>query len=91
MKTTIELQDELFERAKRRAKQDATTLRALVERGLKMVLDSANNPAKAGPFRLLLAGPEEFDHAPNADINAWRDQTNAEGLNQFQLQTSERS
>jgi hypothetical protein len=38
MKTTIELPDDLFVAAKRRAAEDRTTLRALVERGLRSQL-----------------------------------------------------
>jgi hypothetical protein len=38
MKTTIELPDELFIAAKRRAAEDRSTLRAIVERGLRAQL-----------------------------------------------------
>ncbi len=51
MKTTIELSDPLFESAKQLAKQSHTTLRALIEEGLRRVL--ADAPAKAKPaFKL---------------------------------------
>ena len=40
MKTTIEISDALFDEAKRHAKKRGTTLRALVEEGLRTVLDS---------------------------------------------------
>ena len=40
MKTTIEISDALVEAAKRRARERGTTLRALVEEGLRTVLDS---------------------------------------------------
>ena len=39
MKTTIEISDALFEAAKRRAAKRGTTLRALVEEGLRGVLE----------------------------------------------------
>lgn len=45
MKTTIELADPLFKSAKQFAEQSHTTLRALVEEGLRCVL--ADSPAKA--------------------------------------------
>jgi hypothetical protein len=38
MKTTIELPDDLFVAAKRRAAEERTTLRAIVERGLRAQL-----------------------------------------------------
>jgi hypothetical protein len=44
MKTTLELPDELFVAAKQRAAQERTTLRAIVERGLRAQL--AARPAK---------------------------------------------
>ncbi len=38
MKTTIEIADDLFERAQRLARQQKTTFRALTETGLRLVL-----------------------------------------------------
>ena len=49
MKTTIELADDLVNQAKAHATMQKTTLRALVERGLRNVLDA---DAHAGAFRL---------------------------------------
>ena len=40
MKTTIEISDAIFDAAKRHAIERGTTLRALVEEGLRTVLDS---------------------------------------------------
>ena len=39
MKTTVDISDALLEAAKRRAAQRGTTLRALIEEGLREVLD----------------------------------------------------
>lgn len=50
MKTTIELPDPLLERAKRLAARDSTTLRELVEAGLRHVLKE--RAARAAPFVL---------------------------------------
>ena len=47
MKTTIELPDDLFVAAKRRAAEDRSTLRAIVERGLRAQL----HPPRAGRKR----------------------------------------
>lgn len=41
MKTTVEIADALFEAAKRHANERGTTIRALVEEGLRSVLESA--------------------------------------------------
>jgi hypothetical protein len=49
MKTTIEIADPLFEQAKAVAERERTTLRALIEEGLRAVL-SAKSAAK--PFKL---------------------------------------
>lgn len=49
MKTTIEIADPLFERARVVASRDGTTLRALVEEGLRRVLD---DKSAAAPFKL---------------------------------------
>lgn len=40
MKTTIEIADDLFERAQRVAREEQTTFRALTETGLRMVLSA---------------------------------------------------
>jgi hypothetical protein len=52
MKTTIEIADAVLGRAKRAAAREHTTVRALVEEGLRRVLD---DPRRAGGFRLRKA------------------------------------
>jgi len=52
MKTTIEINDELFRSARRRAADTGTTLRALVEEGLRSVLARGSEPAVAPSFQL---------------------------------------
>ena len=49
MKTTIDIHDVLLERAKRHAKARGCTLRAVVEDGIRRVLDE---PAPAVPYKL---------------------------------------
>ncbi|MEK7703409.1 MAG: type II toxin-antitoxin system VapB family antitoxin [Myxococcota bacterium] len=49
MKTTIDIADSLLAEAKRRAARDHTTVRALVEAGLRLVVHAG---AKPGTFRL---------------------------------------
>ena len=52
MKTTIEIADDLFERAQRLARKEKTTLRALTEAGLRLVLDGKHlkQPRKLPPL-----------------------------------------
>jgi hypothetical protein len=51
MKTTLDISDPLFSSAKALAQQSHTTLRALVEEGLRRVL--SDSPSKAKPaFKL---------------------------------------
>lgn len=49
MKTTVDIADSLLERSKRQARRDGSTLKALIEEGLRDAL--AKREAKAG-FRL---------------------------------------
>lgn len=49
MKTTIEIPDSLLQKARKVATQENTTLRALVEEGLRQVIA---NRAKTGSFHL---------------------------------------
>ena len=52
MKTTIEIADDLFERAQRVAQKEKTTFRALTERGLRLILAEKTNrsPKKLPPL-----------------------------------------
>jgi hypothetical protein len=54
MKTTIELPDSLLERSKALARRENTTLKALIEEGLRATLQSRarkrNAPFKVQPF-----------------------------------------
>ena len=45
MKTTIEIADDVFERAQRLAREEKTTFRALAERGLRLVLKEKETKA----------------------------------------------
>ena len=44
VKTTIDIQDALLERAKRHARRSGTSIRALVEQGLRHVLSAEAKP-----------------------------------------------
>ena len=64
MKTTVEISDVLFERARLVAKQRGTTLRALIESGLTTVLSAtrpkAVKPMRAGSFGGAVKFPADF-------------------------------
>jgi len=71
MKTTLNLDDELLRRAKRRAQQRGSTLTSVVEDGLRAVLAEASAPA----YRLQLpvvkgAAPPAVDPADREALYA---------------------
>ena len=68
MKTTIEISDALLEAAKRRARQEGTTLRALVEAGLRSVLEAAKHPK---PFTLRDASVDGEGLHPDVREGDW--------------------
>jgi hypothetical protein len=49
MKTTVEITDGLLEEARKAARRERTSVRALIEEGLRMVLSTRRQPKK---FRL---------------------------------------
>ena len=53
MKTTVEIADSLLEAARKLAAREGTTLRALMEQGLRQVV--AERRRRAGAFRLRKA------------------------------------
>ena len=68
MKTTIELSDALFAAAKQQAVADGTTLRALVEAGLRQVLDERS---RAATYRMRDASYGEGGLAPELTDASW--------------------
>jgi hypothetical protein len=50
MKTTVDISDPLLRKARRLAQREQTTLRALIERGLRHVV--AERTRRAKPFKL---------------------------------------
>ena len=67
MKTTIDIADELLDEARARAKAEGTTLRALMERGLREVLAE---PPPESPWRFE---PVTFElhPEPGVDLRNW--------------------
>ena len=52
MKTTVQIPDALFEKARRLASREGTTLKALIEEGLRRIINDRERPAA---FRLRKA------------------------------------
>jgi len=52
MKTTVQIPDSLFEKARRLASREGTTLKALIEEGLRRIINDRERPAE---FRLRKA------------------------------------
>lgn len=68
MKTTIEISDPLFRRAKDIATREGTSLRALVEQGLRQVLQERET---TGAFRLRDASFQGEGLAPVLRDASW--------------------
>jgi len=74
MKTTIELSDPLFEAARQAARQRGTTLRALVEMGLRQVLEQPSRGPRAFRLRKASVADKGLQEAAGAmDWHALRD------------------
>ncbi|MBN1268720.1 MAG: DUF2191 domain-containing protein [Kiritimatiellae bacterium] len=61
MRTTIDIDDDLAIRAKKEAVERRTTLRDLVEEGLRLVLDQKPGPVRDPVDRLAGLGREIWD------------------------------
>jgi Arc/MetJ family transcription regulator len=69
MKTTIDIADALMAEARRTAEAEGTTVRALVESGLRQVL--ADKRRRAAPFRLRRASFKGKGLQPDAQGLGW--------------------
>jgi hypothetical protein len=70
VKTTIEIQNSLLERAKRHAKRSHRPLRAIVEEGLRRVLSERTPSA---PYKLVDASVGETDGTDPLEALSWQD------------------
>jgi len=68
VKTTIEIADDLLAHARKLARQEKTTLRALIEQGLRLVLtEKEQSETKKHPPLVTFRGDgltDEFKNAP---------------------------
>lgn len=70
MKTTVEIQDALFEQAKRYAKRSRRSLRAIIEEGLRRVLTDTQ---PASRFELPDASVGDPDGTDPLEAMSWQD------------------
>jgi hypothetical protein len=70
MKTTIEIQSELLRKAKDAARKEGTTLRALVEEGLRTVLQARSKPRRRRKFRMATFKGDGLQ--PGIDLSDWK-------------------
>ena len=74
MKTTIEIADDLFERAQRLAHREKTTLRALTEEGLRLVLRQKQSTRAKLPPLVTVRGKGLTNEFKNASWDKLRDE-----------------
>lgn len=74
MKTTIEIHDELFARAKRHARQTGRSLRAVVEEGIRAVLSAAGSGRPYKLPDLSIGDPNDSDPL---EAYSWQDLSEA--------------
>lgn len=74
MKTTIEIADDLFERAQSRARQEKITFRALTEQGLRMVLNEASTKRRKLPPLVTVRGSGLSHEFQSGSWNRIRDE-----------------
>ena len=68
MKTTIDISDALLEEAKKVASQEHTSVRALIEHGLRRILAERKRSA---PFKMRKASFKGKGLHPEIDPGAW--------------------
>ena len=74
MKTTIEIADDLFERAQRVARREKTTFRSLTEQGLRLVLQGRQAKLRKLPKLVTVRGKGLTDEFKNASWDKIRDE-----------------
>jgi hypothetical protein len=70
MKTTVDIQTALLERARRHARKVGKPLRAIIEEGLRRVLDAEHEPA---PYRLPDRSTGESGGTNPLEALTWQD------------------
>jgi len=73
MKTTVEISDSVFRAAKEAAREDETTLRALIESGLRRVLEERARNRGGQRFRLRDGSVKGDGLRPEWEGRSWSD------------------
>ncbi|WP_299696358.1 type II toxin-antitoxin system VapB family antitoxin [Hydrocarboniphaga sp.] len=73
MKTTIEINDELFARSRKAAKREGKTLRALVEEGLRLALQARSQKTEPSFVMPVFGSGGLTDEFKNAGWSQIRD------------------
>ena len=68
MKTTVEISDKLLDEAKKLAAREGTSVRALIEQGLRQIITARKRP---GVFRLRKATFKGHGLQPAASTATW--------------------
>ncbi|NJS35516.1 MAG: hypothetical protein HC765_02275 [Brachymonas sp.] len=76
MKTTIELSEALFEQAKAAARAQQTTLKALIESGLRMAIHPKATPAAQTVWPDLSFHPQAANAGHLLEPSQWREAAN---------------
>lgn len=74
MKTTIEIDDDLFERVQRVARKENTTFRSLTEQGLRLLLRQKQAKQKKHPPLVTVRGNGRADEFKDTSWNRIRDE-----------------
>lgn len=79
MKTTIELDDDLFNAVRARAREQGTTMREVIEDALRRALHGGRRPTRYRLDLPVTAGkrPPTIDVDSNAEMDAYLDATDA--------------
>lgn len=69
MRTSVELPDPLFREAKRYGAEHGVTLKELIERGLRTVLDQQREPKRGARLKLRTYGSQGY--VPGIEEGSW--------------------
>lgn len=70
MRTTLNIEDRLYERAKRIATTGGRTVSSLIEEGLRIVLAPHDEPAERNPVRVTVVGGRGLQPGVDLDDSA---------------------